>query len=145
MLRKVLDIQPQILTISPTHKCTAACSNCCFACSPKISHILDNEKIFNYIDETISCFPSIKVLVITGGECFVLGKKLNEIIKYAKKLNLLTRVVSNGFWAKTYDIAYKKLYELKKIGLTEINFSTGDNHIEFVSVENVVNGVRAAV
>ncbi len=56
----------------------------------------------------------------------------------------MSRVVSNGFWATSYEAAIKKLAPLVNAGLTELNISTGDNHQVYVPFENVVNGLRAA-
>jgi hypothetical protein len=98
-----------------------------------------------YIDKCLKAYgDSLQVLVLTGGECFLLGKKLTEIIKYGKQNNLLVRVVSNGYWAKSYKIAYSKLKSLINAGLYEINFSTGDDHLEWVPYNNIVYGCMAA-
>ena len=32
--------KPEMLTISPTHKCTAECEHCCLNCNPRISERL---------------------------------------------------------------------------------------------------------
>lgn len=135
---------PSVLAIAPTYRCTASCKECCFRCSPKVEHVLETDKICKYIDEAAVAFPSLKVFVLTGGECFLIANDLPRIISRAKSHNLLTRVVSNGYWATSYDAAINKLTPLVKAGLTEINISTGDNHQEFVPFENVVNGFHAA-
>ncbi|MBR5255728.1 MAG: hypothetical protein IKV62_03010 [Bacteroidales bacterium] len=106
--------------------------------------VLETDKILNYIDEAVGAFPSIKVVVLTGGECFLIASELPQIIARIKSYNLISRVVSNGFWATSYDAAVKKLTPLVEAGLTEINISTGDNHQEYVPFENVVNGFKAA-
>jgi len=143
-LRSYINSYPKTLTISPTHKCTAMCMECCFGCSPKIQHILDHKHIKKYIDQAMAQFPSIELFVLTGGECFLLGKKLSKIIAHATSYSLMTRVVTNGFWANTYDNALEKLSPIIKAGLTEINFSTGDNHQQYVKIENIINGTLAA-
>lgn len=53
----------------------------------------------NILDEAISDFETIKVLIITGGECFLIGNDLVQIIDYASNKGLATRVVTNGYWA----------------------------------------------
>lgn len=143
-VKKYLDISPTLLTIAPTYKCTAKCTNCCFRCTPQIEHILDSEKIIKYIDEAVESFKSIKGVVFTGGECFLIGEELARLVKHATSHGLLTRVVSNGYWANSYERAIEKLTPLIKAGLKEINFSTGDNHQEYVPFENIVNGLKAA-
>jgi hypothetical protein len=99
-----------------------------------------------YIDKSIYAYgKSLVVLVLTGGECFLLGQSLPKIINYATQKGLIVRVVTNGYWAKSYDIAYKKLSHLVDVGLKEINFSTGDDHLEWVSYDNIVYGCMAAI
>lgn len=137
-------LQPSILTIAPTYKCTAACKHCCFRCTPKIDVRLDVDLMHNYIDEAVNSFKTLKGVVFTGGECFVLADELPSLIERATSYNLFTRVVSNGYWATTLDNAIEKLRPLVNAGLKEINFSTGDNHQKFVSLKNIINGIRAA-
>ena len=143
-LKDYINLKPQTLTIIPTHKCTATCEECCFRCTPQVETIMEYYKIEQYIDEAINSFPSIEVVVITGGEPFLLGDKLHLAIKRAASHKRITRIVTNGYWASTYENAIQKLTPLKDAGLTEINFSTGDNHQKFVPFDNIVYGTRAA-
>lgn len=138
------DLNPKILSIAPTYKCTASCKHCCFRCTPKIPKILDTKKILNYIDEAVTNFTTIKGVVFTGGECFLIEKDLPLLIARANSYKLFTRIVSNAYWAKTYEIAIKRLSPMVESGLKEINFSTGDNHQKFVPLENVINAIKAA-
>lgn len=140
-----LVIPPTTLSIITTYQCTSACKNCCFQSNPSRKEMLSVEDIKKYITDTTQAYPSLKILVLTGGECFIYGDKLEDIIRHAKSCNLPTRIVSNGFWAKTYEIAYQKLSKLVEAGLMEINFSTGDDHLEYVSVEYIKNGVLASM
>ena len=48
-----------------------------------------------------------------------------------------------GPW--TVEKAAAKIDILMAAGLKEINFSTGDEHVKFVPINRVVNGVRAAL
>lgn len=105
---------------------------------------MDYEKITNYIDQAMDEFPGIKVVVFTGGECFLLGEHLADVIRHAASYNIFTRVVSNAFWAGSYEEAIETLTPLVEAGLKEINFSTGDNHQKFVRFDNIVNAVLAS-
>ena len=73
------------------------------------------------------------------------GNDLNLIIDYASRIGLSVRVVTNGYWAKSPEIAKEKLLELSKCGLKEVNFSTGEDHQEWVSYDNIVYGSIAAL
>jgi len=84
------------------------------------------------------------VVCFSGGECFLLGKDLNAAIAHAHSYGLMTRCVTNGYWAVTESAARERIRELREAGLTELNFSTGDEHQEFVPYSRVVNGAIAA-
>lgn len=56
------------LTIITTYKCSASCSNCCFACSPQRSEFISFENAAINIDNAINSFHNIRTLALTGGE-----------------------------------------------------------------------------
>lgn len=131
-----MKIYPKSLCFLTTRKCTAACENCCFGCSPRESAFLPVEKMHAYIDQAKD-IPSIKSVIFSGGECFLLGKKLDELVAHANDNSYTTRFVSNGYWATTHNAAKRKLQSLIKCGLKEANFSTGDNHMRYVDPKRV--------
>ena len=93
-------INPHTLTLITTYRCTASCPNCCFNCSPSPVNkkTMTIQEIKSYIALVKKTFPSIKVVVFTGGECTLLNDDLYEGISFAKKLGLSTRIVTNGHW-----------------------------------------------
>lgn len=127
-----------------TFKCNAMCEECCFECGPKNPFTLSEENIKNIIDQ-ITEIESIKFIVWTGGEAFLNYKLLLFSLNYAYKKGLCSRIVSNGFWAKNKDIAKKKLQPLIDRGLVELNISTGDNHQEYISIDNALTAAVSAV
>lgn len=94
---KALSIQPTTLTIISTYKCTSSCADCCFACNPNRQEKLSVDDVIKYISNVLACYSSIKIVVVTGGECFLLGKGLNRIVRYVRTNGLFCRVVTNGF------------------------------------------------
>ncbi len=142
---KDLVIPPTMLSFITTNKCTAACRNCCFKCNPKNNERLSLEVIKKHIDTALSSFTSIKVLILTGGECFTLGDDLFSVIDYGAKKGLITRVVSNAYWAMTFKRTYNMISKLKQSGLSELNVSTGDEHLEWISLDNIVNVIIASI
>jgi hypothetical protein len=138
-------IPPSTISFLTTFQCTSSCKNCCFGCTPKTEGRLSLAEMKDYLDCCLAAYPeSIKVLVLTGGECMLLGENLLEIISYAKAKGLMVRIVTNGYWAKTYETALARLGELIHAGLHEINFSTGDDHMEWVPYDNIVYGCMAS-
>lgn len=132
-------IPPKTLTLITTYKCSAACNNCCFECNPNRDEMLPLAVAISHIDSAVSTYKDLQVVVLTGGECFLNMTYLLSLIKHIHSHNLTCRVVTNGFWAKSKEIAVKLLSECKKSGLDEINFSTGDDHLQYVSIDKIKN------
>ncbi|GHT41717.1 hypothetical protein FACS189437_08970 [Bacteroidia bacterium] len=145
MNNESLVVKPTILSFITTNKCTAACNNCCFGCNPKKKNRILLDEMKSYIDQSLEAYSTIKLLVLTGGECFTLGKDLNEIIKYGTQAGLMVRIVTNAYWANSFEKAYKKLKDLVNSGLKEINISTGDEHQEWVPYDNIVYAISASL
>jgi len=135
-------IFPSTLSVITTNQCTASCLHCCFGCSPANSQTIPIDRLISYLDQAKE-LGSIKVVVFTGGEPFLLGQDLDIAIKYASDLGFLTRFVSNGYWALTPEIAEKRITDLVKNGLTEANFSTGHFHSQHIDPQFVRNGAVA--
>lgn len=139
-------VTPSSLGLITTTRCTAACKDCCFGCSQKRHETMSYDMIINSIDSAKNSFPDIKLIVLTGGECFLLGEDiLDNTIKHISKLGLKSRIVTNAFWANSFREAYKTLLNLRESGLNEINVSTGDEHLKWVSLDNIINVIVAAV
>jgi len=128
-------VRPHTLSLITTHQCTAACDHCCFNCTPKIIDAIPINRLHSLIDEANE-IESIQVIVFTGGECFLLGDDLYDLIAHAKQNGLLTRCVTNGYWGteKNVDGVVKSLVAA---GLDEINFSTGEEHGTYVPPDRV--------
>lgn len=137
---------PRILTFITTNHCTSSCTNCCFQCKPEKKDRLSINEMKGYIDQAKNLYPSITLIVLTGGECFTYGNNLSQLIEYAtKKYDLFVRIVTNAYWANTVEAARKLLKPYVEAGLKEINISTGDEHLEYVPFQNIKNACLASV
>jgi MoaA/NifB/PqqE/SkfB family radical SAM enzyme len=137
-------IQPEVVTILGTYRCTAACENCCFGSNPYLTKRLALDDILAFIEES-SHYPSCQLVVFSGGECFLLGDDLATAIEYATSLGLRTRCVTNGYWAKSLRHGRRRLSAIVEAGLKELNVSTGDFHQQWVAQDTVVNAACLAV
>jgi hypothetical protein len=135
--------EPAILSLIVTRQCTASCESCCFGCSPHRQERLTLSEIKSAIKQAAE-MKTFKVVVFTGGECFLIGDDLDEAVRYAADLGLIVRFVSNAFWATDDAVAMSRLSELSRVGLKEANFSTGEFHSRFVPQERVRRGAIAA-
>ena len=133
---------PHVLSVITTHQCTAACEHCCFSCSPTVQKAIPIPRLYSLMDE-VAEIPTIKLVVFTGGECFLLGRDLDNLIGKCTQNRILTRCVTNGYWATSPRVAQRRAAELQAVGLKEINFSTGLFHARYVPVDRIVWGAHA--
>lgn len=130
------------LSIMPTFQCNAQCTNCGTLSGPSNLTSLKLNTILSAINEAVQLgFGNV---VFTGGEATLRWNDLLAGIQHAKSLGLVTRLVTNGNWAKTIEIAEKKINSLRSAGLDEINFSTGDEHIRFIPLSYIANCIIAS-
>jgi hypothetical protein len=134
---------PQTLCIQPTFQCSAQCADCGTFSSPYDKTTLGLEIMLSAIDQAKTMgFANV---VFAGGEATIRWEMLLKGIEHAHRCSLPARLVTNGYWATTPDIANARTAALIKAGLDEINFSTGDEHVRFVPAECVINAIVAAV
>ena len=126
------------MAILLTDQCTAECEMCCFGCSPKNNTVMQPEVIRRIIDEA-ALMSGIQTVGFSGGEAFLQYDMLSDMIKYATELGLRTTCTTNGFWASSYEKAYKKLATLKENGLAKLGLSMDYFHQHFVDIQNLKN------
>lgn len=136
--------KPTTLTLLTSYQCTAACENCCFASHPGIAEKLPLWRMLDAIEQAAE-MPSMKLVVFSGGECFMLEDELVVAVARCTERGLASRCVTNGYWAKSVQAAHARLEPLYRAGLREINLSTGDHHQQFVPVERIAYGAAAAI
>lgn len=142
-LSQEMRVQPLTLGLITTLQCTAACAGCCFECTPRRTERMQLDAIFRYIAEAKAI--GTKVVIFSGGECFLLRRELEAAISYAHRHGLINRCVTNGYWATNYAVAHATLERLRLAGLDEVNFSTGDAHSNYIPPTRVIDGTRAAL
>ena len=140
----MLVLKPVQLTILGTSQCNARCAHCSMNSGPeRRGERLTYPRMRKAIDELHRNSP-LRVVIFAGGEPLLLGEHLLDTIAYCDSLRIITRVVTNGSWAKTYDGARKVLNRLREAGLAELNISCDDYHLPFIPFERVENAWRAS-
>ena len=130
------------LSIMPTFTCPAECTDCGTVSSPRERTRLELDRILAAIDEAHELrFHNI---VFTGGEATLEWKSLLKGIERAAGHGLPVRLVTNAHWATSLAIARERIATLMAAGLSEINYSTGDEHARFIPVDRVVLACVAA-
>jgi organic radical activating enzyme len=133
---------PRTLSVMPTFTCPAACTDCGTLSSPQERTRLNIDRILETIDEAKEI--GFYNVVFTGGEATLRWAELLRGIRHAHDLGFPVRLVTNAHWATDLDTTREKLAELIDHGLSEINYSTGDEHMRFIPLERVVYGIVAA-
>ncbi len=135
---------PKIVTFMLTYKCNIACDHCSVCSGPWRQETLHEDVIRRIIDD-IYDIASIEVCVFTGGEPTLYADTLKRALSYAYYNGFITRVVTNAWWAKNYNKSLKFLDDLRSAGLKELNTSYDDFHAKYISINNVINAIKAAL
>jgi len=131
------------LVFSTTNQCNARCRDCPVVSIKNLPARLKPEVMMRVVDE-VSGWGTLRLVVFTGGEPFLLGKDLYKTVAHVAKKRILTRIVTNAYWASSREKAVEVLGELKALGLSELNISCDDFHQEFIPLANVKNANDAA-
>jgi hypothetical protein len=137
-------MEPTVLGLITTYQCTSACDHCCFHCSPLRKKRIPPDRLTMLIEEAAR-IPTMKTVVFTGGECFLLGDELDSLVALAHAKGLRTRCITNGYWATSPAEASRRVKKIVACGLDEINFSTGGMHVKAVPLERVMWASRASI
>ena len=109
--------RPKVLSIMPTYRCTAACTDCGTFSSPARTHAsLDAEVVTRVIDQAGAA--GYRGVVFTGGEATLALDIVLTGIAQARALGMGTRLVTNGWWADTDAAAAEFVDRLRSAGLT---------------------------
>lgn len=139
----MLILKPHQLTVLTTSKCTAACGHCSMNSGPSRRDRLTFELIRQAIDN-LHILNKLRVVIFAGGEPTLLGEHLLNAIAHADSLGILTRVVTNAYWAVTPERARVKLIQLREAGLQELNISADDYHLPYIPFERVEHAWHAS-
>lgn len=128
-----------------TYQCNAMCKHCGSNCGPRETDWMTEREIKELIRQAATL--GARNIVFTGGEPTLLGDRLPELFQFIRDETLIPfcRLVTNGWWASSYDRAHSMLREWKDAGLVELNISCGEFHQEFVPIERIAHAFRAGI
>ena len=133
----------RVLSVQPTQQCNAECDHCGSFSNPRVKVALEPALAEDAIRQAAR--EGYKDVVFTGGEPTLSGRWLLSAFALAKSLGFFVRLATNGWWAKTPQIAAQRVREFVDAGLDEVEFSTGDQHARFVPLAAVIRGSLAAM
>ena len=141
-------MKPTSLSIFVDYRCNFNCDHCSVGSTSNSTSplSLDSSKEILNRGRELGFRPA----AFTGGEPTLALDNLITLIKHAKSVGYITRVVSNGWWAKDEDAASLMLTKLKTARLDEINMSFDDFHLDLpkerwkAEQRNLINVARAS-
>ncbi len=86
---------------------------------------------------------NVRGISFTAGEPLLYLDDLCKLLTVCRKHGMYTRVVSNGFWAKTSGSADKYVVQLKESGLSQLRLSYSRWHQEHVAQENILHAAQS--
>jgi hypothetical protein len=136
--------EPHSLNVLTTNRCTASCGHCCMNSGPERSGELSGPQLVKLLGELLREAKQVQVVVFAGGEPLLLGEALHDGIRTVRAHGVVSRVVTNGYWATSLDEARRVVRGLRAAGLDEINISTDDHHLPYISLQRVRWAYEAA-
>ena len=123
--------------------CNITCRHCGILSSPHNKNKMRLDDARGWIMEAAH-IANIKQINFTGGEPFLFQDELADLLQLSRSLGFGTRVVTNGFWARTFDSGMRVLSRMKEAGLCELNFSADSFHLEFLPAATLRNALECA-
>jgi hypothetical protein len=148
LLPGVVDDDRPLLVLYYTLLCNATCKHCIVESGPKQVGRISKDTARHAIEGASRC-SDVSVVVFTGGESFIYLSEILDLCQYAKSLGLRTRIVTNGYWARTPDEAARMIERIVRDGVDELFVSFDEFHLAFIAPERILNiflgAQRAAV
>jgi len=79
----------------------------------------------------------------TAGEPLLFLEDLTHLIQLCNENDIYSRIVTNGFWAKTREHSDSVVSGLKRSGLSQLRISFSRWHQKHISQENIVNAASS--
>lgn len=116
-------------TLLLSYKCNIMCEHCEYGCSPNRNVKLVDTDVRKIL-VGLTSLPSLRYIVLSGGEPFLQSGLLLSAVKTIQELGLPHPVVvTNGYWGNLVSDAYPLLSSLVKCGLRQLIFSADDFHV----------------
>lgn len=136
-------LYPRSLTVLTTNNCTARCRHCSMRSGPDRTERLTYTQIEPILTQAFAELE-LEFVAFAGGEPTLLGEDLLKALRLCRAHGVPTRIITNAFWAHTPEAARATLRELRDAGLDQINLSTDDYHLPWISLQRIRNAFEAA-
>jgi len=110
-----------------TYTCTFECDHCFLYCSPRTEGTFTAAQLRDVFDE-IARMPAVTSVYFEGGEPFLYYPLLLEGLRLARNRNLEAYIVTNAYWARSFEDALLWLKPIHEIGLAGLSLSADAFH-----------------
>jgi organic radical activating enzyme len=124
-----------------SNHCNIKCAHCVAADEANPKAKMDLTKARALVAEMATA--DVKGISFTAGEPLLYLNDLIALIRLCKKYGIYSRVVTNGFWAKTRPQANDIVSALMAAGLSQLRISFSRWHQAHVSRENIVTAAAS--
>jgi hypothetical protein len=126
--------------LSVTDRCNIHCD---FCCHPYQKTEFSTDDAVRLVEE--ACSLPFDEICVTGGEPYLRRPLVYRLATICRKNGRLFGSITNGFWAKNRDVAFRLAHEMVDNGVARVTFSWDPSHGEFVKPQTVQNGVDACM
>ncbi|WGI20719.1 radical SAM protein [Amylibacter sp. IMCC11727] len=126
--------------LSITDRCNIKCD---FCCHPFMDSEISEEDAIRLVTEAAQL--NYDEICCTGGEPFLKKKTLYKLANICRDNSVLFGVISNGYWAKNRDKAFKMAKEMVEEGFSRVTISWDQSHGEFIDAQTAQNAIDACM
>ena len=121
-------------------RCNIRCAHCVAAEEVRDDQKMELDQALGILAEMAAA--GVRGISFTAGEPLLYPDDMVELLKLCRGYGIYTRIVSNGFWARTGAEADRVLERLQESGLCQLRLSYSRWHQQHVSRECVLNAAR---
>ena len=122
-------------------RCNVACGHCVAVEGHDGYQKMDLARAKTIISEMATAH--IKGISFTAGEPLIYLNDMMDLLGVCKKNGIYSRIVTNGFWAKSIDCAEEVVSALKTAGLSQLRISYSRWHQDHIDRENIVSAANS--
>ncbi len=121
--------------------CNVKCDHCVAADDSSSNAKMDFDKAKAIIEEMACC--NVNGISFTAGEPLLFLNDICDLIRLCKNNGIYTRVVTNGFWAKTREHSDMVVSTLLLSGLSQLRISFSRWHQKNIDAGNIIKAASS--
>lgn len=124
-----------------SYQCTAECDHCFVWGSPFLKGTFSVRDVDSVLKEARK-LKSVESICFEGGEPFLHYPVMIESLKKTKRMGFKLVVVTNCYWATSFDNAFEWILPIAEIGIDEMDLSADLYHGESLASPEAVNAIK---